>query len=277
MTNFPCIAQADIDQRSQLLSDPQVYAAAVASRPRSTASSADAEAKYDVGIVNESFGAASRQTLEMLQLQYCHDAVDLVGLLRAARQADQRPQRRPSPVRRSSPCGAGGTTASRSTPAPTRSPATSAIPRLCWSAPTTPGRWPGTPSRTTAPASTSTRPGRRSSSSTPGAGCSGPDGTSFAAPLTVRYASMASVPSPFDPRPGPDARCWRPIRPEPVPAGQPVPQRLLLHAGPVTTDFVVPAGRRAGAAAGPRRAADAVRAAPGPGPDRPAQAPARHG
>ena len=76
-TNFPCIAQADIDQVVELLSDPQVYAASVNQPAQIDGELADAQATHNVQIVNESFGAESRQTLEMLQQQYCPNSVDL--------------------------------------------------------------------------------------------------------------------------------------------------------------------------------------------------------
>ncbi len=76
-TNFPCIAQADINQMIELLNDPQVYAAFVNQPAQIDSELASAQTMYDVGIVNESFGAASRETLEMLQLKYCTAPVDL--------------------------------------------------------------------------------------------------------------------------------------------------------------------------------------------------------
>ena len=77
-TNFPCIAQSDVDQTVDLLSDPQIYAAAVNQPAEIDGELATAQSTYDVGIVNESFGAASRQTLEMLQLQAkCPAPIDL--------------------------------------------------------------------------------------------------------------------------------------------------------------------------------------------------------
>jgi hypothetical protein len=76
-TNFPCIAQADIDQVVELLSDPQVYAASVNQPAQIDSELADAEASHHVQIVNESFGAESRQALETLQQQNCPNAVDL--------------------------------------------------------------------------------------------------------------------------------------------------------------------------------------------------------
>jgi hypothetical protein len=75
--NFPCIAQSDIDQFVDLLNDSQVYTAFVNQPATVDGELAAAQAKYDVGIVNESFGAESRQTLEMLQSQYCATPVDL--------------------------------------------------------------------------------------------------------------------------------------------------------------------------------------------------------
>ncbi|HEY6476734.1 MAG TPA: S8/S53 family peptidase [Polyangia bacterium] len=77
MTNFPCLAQSDIDQTVELLSDPQIYAAAVAQPATVDGELAAAMSKYDVGIVNESFGASSRQTLETLQTMYCKTPISL--------------------------------------------------------------------------------------------------------------------------------------------------------------------------------------------------------
>jgi hypothetical protein len=76
-TNFPCFAQADINQMVDLLNDPQVYAASVNQPAQIDGELASAQSMYDVGIVNESFGAASRQTLEMLQQTNCLTPVDL--------------------------------------------------------------------------------------------------------------------------------------------------------------------------------------------------------
>ena len=56
-TNFPCIAQADIDQVVELLNDPQIYAASVNQPAQIDSELADAEATHHVQIVNESFGA----------------------------------------------------------------------------------------------------------------------------------------------------------------------------------------------------------------------------
>lgn len=87
MTNFPCIQQADIDQLVDLMRDPQVYAAFVNQPAQIDAKLAAAQAQYDVGIVNESFGAASRQTLEMLQSQYCSQPVNLSAYFQLLDQA----------------------------------------------------------------------------------------------------------------------------------------------------------------------------------------------
>ena len=76
-TNFPCIAQSDINQTVDLLNDPQIYAASVNQPAEIDGELASAQTMYDVGIVNESFGSASRQTLEMLQQTNCPNPVDL--------------------------------------------------------------------------------------------------------------------------------------------------------------------------------------------------------
>ncbi len=76
-TNFPCLVQADIDQTVELLNDPDIYAAAVVQPASIDAELAAAMSKYDVGLVNESFGAPARQTLEMLQAMYCQTPISL--------------------------------------------------------------------------------------------------------------------------------------------------------------------------------------------------------
>ena len=78
-TNFPCIAQADIDQMVELLNDPQVYAAFVNQPAQIDGELSAAEATHHVQIVNESFGSESRETLEMLQLQNCPSPVSLAA------------------------------------------------------------------------------------------------------------------------------------------------------------------------------------------------------
>ena len=75
--NFPCIAQADIDQLVDLLNDPQIYTAFVNQPAQIDTELATAQSMYDVGIVNESFGAPSREALETLQNQYCSTPVHL--------------------------------------------------------------------------------------------------------------------------------------------------------------------------------------------------------
>jgi hypothetical protein len=77
MTNFPCLQQADIDQTVDFLNDPQIYAASVAQPAQIDSKIAEAQSTYHVGIVNESFGAESRQTLEMLQAMNCPQPIDL--------------------------------------------------------------------------------------------------------------------------------------------------------------------------------------------------------
>jgi hypothetical protein len=76
-TDFPCIVQADINQLVDLLNDPQIYAAFVNQPAAIDSELATAQSMYDVGIVNESFGAASRDALETLQKTYCPVPVDL--------------------------------------------------------------------------------------------------------------------------------------------------------------------------------------------------------
>jgi len=74
---FTCFVQSEIDQAVQLLTDPQVNAALVNQPAEIEGDISAAEAKYDVGLVNESFGSSSRPALEMLQLAAGCPAVDL--------------------------------------------------------------------------------------------------------------------------------------------------------------------------------------------------------
>jgi subtilisin family serine protease len=66
-SSFTCFVQSEIDQAVQLLSDPQVNAALVNQPAEIEGDISAAQTKYDVGLVNESFGSSSRPALEMLQ------------------------------------------------------------------------------------------------------------------------------------------------------------------------------------------------------------------
>ncbi len=76
--SFDCFVQADIDQLVELFDDPQVFAAAVAQTSSLDDDLAAATAAHGVGIVNESYGPATRQALEALQIASgCPAPVDL--------------------------------------------------------------------------------------------------------------------------------------------------------------------------------------------------------
>jgi hypothetical protein len=75
--DFTCFAQSDIDQIVDLLSDPQVYSAYVNQPAQIDGELAAVMSRYDVGLVNESFGAEARAALELLQAQSCATPVDL--------------------------------------------------------------------------------------------------------------------------------------------------------------------------------------------------------
>lgn len=82
MASFQCFVQSDIDQIVQLLNDPDVYTAFVNQPARIDGDLADAARANHVGVINESFGAAARVTLEDLQLapeSNCPTAIDLSG------------------------------------------------------------------------------------------------------------------------------------------------------------------------------------------------------
>ena len=68
---FTCFDQGEINQVTDLLTDPAVFAAAAAQRATLDADFADAMAKHDVGFVNESFGATARTVLEQMQSTQC--------------------------------------------------------------------------------------------------------------------------------------------------------------------------------------------------------------
>jgi hypothetical protein len=77
-SGFTCFVQSDIDEAVQLFSDPQVYAAWINQPAQLDGDIAAAQTRYDVGLVNESFGSSSRQGLEMLQAtNNCPTPVDL--------------------------------------------------------------------------------------------------------------------------------------------------------------------------------------------------------
>ena len=77
-SSFTCFVQSDIDQAVQLLSDPEVNAALVNQPAEVEGDLATAQGKYDVGLVNESFGSSSRAALEAMQTAAnCPSSVDL--------------------------------------------------------------------------------------------------------------------------------------------------------------------------------------------------------
>jgi subtilisin family serine protease len=77
-SEFTCFVQSEIDQVVALLSDPDVYKAFVNQPATIDADLASIAEKYNVGIVNESFGAMTRSALEKLQTQSgCPTPIDL--------------------------------------------------------------------------------------------------------------------------------------------------------------------------------------------------------
>jgi hypothetical protein len=88
-TSTMCFVQSDIDQIVQLFSDPQVYAAYVNQPSELEDEISAAMTTYDVGLVNESFGASAREALEMLQIQNnCPTTIDLSSYFSILSQAD---------------------------------------------------------------------------------------------------------------------------------------------------------------------------------------------
>jgi len=76
-SGFTCFVQSDVDQMVALLTDPDVFAAAVAQQTTIEKDFSDALAAHHVGVVNESFGSPSRNILEQMQASQCTDPIDL--------------------------------------------------------------------------------------------------------------------------------------------------------------------------------------------------------
>ncbi|MES1209132.1 MAG: S8 family serine peptidase [Pseudomonadota bacterium] len=74
---FTCFDQSEIDQVTDLLIDPAVFAAAAAQPATLDADFAKAMTAHDVGFVNESFGATARTVLEQMQATQCPHPIDL--------------------------------------------------------------------------------------------------------------------------------------------------------------------------------------------------------
>ena len=74
---FTCFDQTEINQVTDLLSDPAVFAAAAAQPATLDADFARATTAHDVGLVNESFGATPRTVLEQMQSTQCPHPIDL--------------------------------------------------------------------------------------------------------------------------------------------------------------------------------------------------------
>ncbi len=238
-TTFPCLVQADIDQTVELLNDPDIYAAAVAQPAAIDAELATAMSKYDVGLVNESFGSPARQTLEMLQAMYCQTPVSLSAYfsLLDSLTNDRAAAIGGPPVLTVVAGGNDGVEID------------SGADSLSCD--------PGDPNALLVGAYDSGTQARNSFSNrggcidlyAPGQGvvveyAGGwllwADGTSFAAPLTVRYASAANVPQPFAPS---TTRAAVLGATDPNTGFLPVslfPTDFFYQPATVTTDFAVP-------------------------------------
>jgi hypothetical protein len=239
-TNFPCIAQSDIDQLVDLLVDPQVYAAFVSQPAQIDAKISEAQTTYDVGIVNESFGAASRQTLEMLQLANCPTPVDLSAYFALIDKAtnDHNATIGGPPILTVQAGGNDGVeidTGADSLSCDLGDPKALLV-----------GSYnPGTLARNTfsnyGACVSLYAPGQAIAVEYAGGWLLPADGTSFASPLTARYASMdTSVPTPFDPA---TARTAVLSASDPTTQFLPVslfPADLFYTPFQVMTDFVVP-------------------------------------
>ena len=251
-TNFPCIAQADIDQFVDLLDDSQVYAAFVNQPATVDAEFAAAQSKYDVGIVNESFGAESRQTLEMLQSQYCPTPVDLSAYFTLLDKAtiDHNATLTGPAILTVQAAGNDGVqinTGADSLSCDLGDPKALLV-----------GAYnPGTLSQNSfsnfGACVNLYAPGQAIVVEYAGGWLTWADGTSFSSPLTARYASMSKdVPSPFAPD---TARTTVLAAIDPGNQFLPVgvfPTDFFYTPGQVTTDFAVPLANPKAAAAAHR-------------------------
>jgi hypothetical protein len=76
-SSFTCLVQSDVDQAVALLTDPDVFAAAVQQPTTIEQDFTSALVTHHVGIVNQSFGSPSRNILEQMQLSLCTAPIDL--------------------------------------------------------------------------------------------------------------------------------------------------------------------------------------------------------
>ncbi len=241
MTNFPCIQQADIDQLVDLLDDPDVYAAFVKQPAQIDGLLTAAESKGDVGLVNESFGAASRQTLEMLQAANCPDPVTLSAYYQIIDQAtnDHNAMIGGPPVLTVQAAGNDGVeidSGADSLSCDLGDPKSLLV-----------GAYnPGTSVQNMfsdfGKCVNVFAPGQAIIVEYAGGWLTWASGTSFASPLTVRYTSMATgVPTPFDPT---TARAAVLAAADPTSTFLPVglfPSDFFYLPGTTDPEFVVPA------------------------------------
>jgi hypothetical protein len=238
-TNFPCLVQADVDQTVELLDDPDIYAAAVAQPASIDSEMAAAMSKYNVGLVNESFGASTRQTLETLQSMNCSTPINLSAYFSAL---DSLTNARDAAV--------GGppvltVVAGGNDGVEIDSGADSLSCDLGDPASLLVGAYDsGTLARTSF-----SDYGRCIDLYAPGQGvvvtyAGGwllwADGTSFSAPLAARYASMASVPQPFAPSTARAAVLAATYQSSGFLLPAWFPTDFFYQPATVTTDFAVP-------------------------------------
>jgi subtilisin family serine protease len=251
-TNFPCLVQADIDQTVELLQDPDIYAAAIAQPASIDSEMAAAMSKYNVGVVNESFGASARQTLETLQSMNCSTPISLAAyftLLDSLTNARNAAAGGP-PVLTVVAGGNDGVeidSGADSLSCDLGDPEALLV-----------GAYDsGTLARTSfsdyGQCIDLYAPGQGVVVTYAGGWLVWADGTSFSAPLTARYASMASVPQPFAPS---TTRATVLAATQSGTGYLPVssfPSDFFYQPATVTTDFAVPVPlARRPAAAAPR-------------------------
>jgi hypothetical protein len=247
---FTCIAQSDVDQMVDLLDDPQVYAAFVNQPATIDSDLAAAQTKYDVGMVNESFGAESRQTLEMLQAtNNCPTSIDLSAYFALIDQATNAHNATINGPALLTVQAAGNDGVQINSGADSLS-CDLGDPKALLAGAYNPGTLTQNTFSNYGACVNLYAPGQGIVVEYAGGWLIWADGTSFASPLTVRYASMSTaVPTPFAPQ---SARTAVLAAIDPTTQFLPVslfPSDFFYLPAQATTDFVVPLVNAKGGAA----------------------------
>jgi hypothetical protein len=195
-SSFTCLAQSDVDQTVALMTDPDVFAAAVHQPSTLDMDFALAMAAHHVGIVNESFGTASRASLENLQAVMCPNRVDLTHYFAALTAIDvaHAATLTGPPVLTVRAAGNDGVSINSGADALDCNPGD---PTTLLTGSYNPGTGVLNSFSNTGACVDLYAPGQAIVTMYAGGWLFPADGTSFAAPLTARFASV-NAPSPFD-------------------------------------------------------------------------------